>query len=271
MTYSLSLSGYRPDDNCEPALAFVVRVHESDSEIPFHQHRKGQLILALHGSITCEVPHALWLVPPQSAVWIPGGLSHSNRATAGSRLCFLFIEPGAVSMPDTCCTLSVSPLLRELIVALAGRDWRQKAAPQTQRLIRVLFDELTHQPIEHFRLPVSEHPKIRQMIRFMADNPAVRRTLGQWASLLAMSERNLARLIVRETGLNYRRWRQQLQLIQAIRLLVAGTNVQETARALGYESTTAFITVFKQLMGQTPGNYLQSLTLSSAEPRADGK
>ncbi len=31
-----------------------------------------------------------------------------------------------------------------------------------------------------------------------------------------MSERNLARLIVKETGLSFRQWRQQLQLIMAL-------------------------------------------------------
>lgn len=35
-----------------------------------------------------------------------------------------------------------------------------------------------------------------------------------------MSERNLARLIVKETGLSFRQWRQQLQLIMALQGLV---------------------------------------------------
>ncbi|BDH46226.1 AraC family transcriptional regulator [Salmonella enterica subsp. enterica serovar Choleraesuis] len=259
MTHSLSLSGFQPDDHDHKALAFEVKVQQRDSEIPFHQHRKGQLIVALHGGITCEVAHAQWLVPPQYAVWIPGGMRHSNRATANARLSFLFIEPGAIAMPDSCCTLRVSPLLRELILALAQRGLIRHDQPDTQRLIQVLFDELICQPIEHFQLPISEHPKIQAMVRYMAENPDSRRTLAHWAQLLAMSERSLARLVVRETGLNYRRWRQQLQLIQAIRMLITGANVQQTARALGYESTTAFITLFRQLMGQTPGQYLHSL------------
>jgi hypothetical protein len=40
--------------------------------IPRHHHRKGQLILALGGAITCEVENAMLMVPPQYAVWIPG-------------------------------------------------------------------------------------------------------------------------------------------------------------------------------------------------------
>ncbi len=80
----------------------------------------------------------------------------------------------------------------------------------------------------------------------MAQEPARWNTLGQWASVFAMSERNLARLVVKETGLSFRRWRHQLQLIPALQALIAGRNVQQTAQMLGYDSTTAFITMFKK-------------------------
>ncbi len=99
------------------------------------------------------------------------------------------------------------------------------------------------------------HPKIRQMVTMMAEDPARWQTLSQWAAVFAMSERNLARLVVRETGLSFRRWRHQLQLILALQLLIRGQTVQQTAQALGYDSTTAFITMFKKGLGQTPGRY----------------
>ncbi|VEB07554.1 AraC family transcriptional regulator [Klebsiella pneumoniae] len=123
-------------------LPFRIRVVEAEQYIPAHSHRKGQLILALHGALTCEVENAMWMVPPQYAVWVPGQLSHSNRATPGAQVCFLFIEPGAAPMPDRCCTLKISPLVRELILTLAERGGESLAAPATARLVQVLFDEL---------------------------------------------------------------------------------------------------------------------------------
>ncbi|MNI73494.1 HTH-type transcriptional repressor of iron proteins A [compost metagenome] len=80
-----------------------------------------------------------------------------------------------------------------------------------------------------------------------------------------MSERNLARLVVKETGLSFRRWRQQLQLILALQALVDGRNVQQVAHMLGYDSTTAFITMFKKGLGQTPGRYLTGLATVSPQ------
>ncbi len=49
-------------------LPFRIRVVEAEQYIPAHSHRKGQLILALHGALTCEVENAMWMVPPQYAV-----------------------------------------------------------------------------------------------------------------------------------------------------------------------------------------------------------
>ncbi|MEW7311361.1 helix-turn-helix transcriptional regulator [Buttiauxella gaviniae] len=257
MERGLALEGFDPDSSSQPAQAFRIRVAESVKEIPFHQHRKGQLIVALHGGITCEVEQAMWMVPTQYAVWIPGSMPHSNRATTNARICFLFIEPGAVGMPEQCCTLKISPLVRELILHLAQHP--HDDTPAQQRMVQVLFDELPHQPVEQLRLPMSRHPKIHLIAEQLAQNPQERRTLAQWASQLAMSERNLARLVVKETGLNFRRWRQQLQLIIALQLLIDGSTVQQVASELGYDSTNAFITMFKKALGTTPGRYLTAL------------
>lgn len=245
----LRLDGYDPDLHHDAAVAFCIRARDDELFSPRHQHRKGQLILALHGAITCEVENAMWMVPPQYAVWLPGSLPHSNHVTAGAELCFLFIEPAAVVMPERCCTLKISPLCRELILSLARRTDPERAQMPTQCLIQVLFDELPQQPQEQLQLPVSGHPKIRQMVETMAQEPARWNTLGQWASVFAMSERNLARLVVKETGLSFRRWRHQLQLILALQALIMRRNVQQTAQMLGYDSTTAFITMFKKAWG----------------------
>lgn len=164
----------------------------------------------------------------------------------------------------------IAPLCRELILALASKSDAQRLEPATQRLTQVLFDELPQQPQEQMQLPVSDHPKIRRMVATMAKEPAQWQTLGQWASVFAMSERNLARLVVKETGLSFRRWRHQLQLILALQALIDGRNVQQVAQMLGYDSTTAFITMFKKGLGQTPGRYLNGLATASQQSTRPG-
>jgi hypothetical protein len=97
-----------------------VEITEHKSDVPVHQHRQGQLVLALKGGVTCEVPNSIWMVPPRCAVWIPSQMPHSVRATANARICYLFVQPDAVQLPGYCCTLAVSPLVRELIRPSTG-------------------------------------------------------------------------------------------------------------------------------------------------------
>jgi len=51
------------------------------------------------------------------------------------------------------------------------------------------------------------------------------------------------------------RWRQRLQLVRAIELLAAGTSVSEAGWAVGYASTSAFVTAFRRHLATTPGRY----------------
>lgn len=259
MVRQLHLDGFDPDSSPAPAMAFKVKVAESMQEIPFHSHRKGQLILALHGGITTEVEQAMWMVPPHYAVWIPSHMVHSNRATAKAKLCFLFIEPGYVAMPQQCCTLKISPLLRELILHLASQKPSDTPySPEIARVIQVIFDQMPDQPMASLQLPISANPKLRTMVEHLAQAPHENYTLAQWAKTLALSERTLARLIVKETGLNFRRWRQQLQLIISLQRLLEGDSVTQVAETLGYDSTTAFISMFKKSLGNTPARYLKA-------------
>lgn len=254
-----SYRNYDPDVIDLPAVALNVDVAANESEMPTHQHRKGQLVLALRGGVTCEVSDALWMVPPQCGVWIPGGMQHSNRATPNARICFLFVEPGAIKLPNTCCTLSVSPLVREMILYLASVDPQSGYNSHTRRLVRVLLDELARMPVERLHWAISSDPKIRRIAQALVRDPADRSNLAQWADRVAMSERSLARLIVKETGLSFGRWRQQLHLIVALRELAAGMSVQQVSAELGYESVTAFITMFKKSLGRPPAQYFAAL------------
>jgi AraC-like DNA-binding protein len=71
-----------------------------------------------------------------------------------------------------------------------------------------------------------------------------------------MSERTLNRLCTAQTGLSFGRWRRQLHMILALRDLSAGATVQQVSYGLGYESPSAFITMFKKAFGKPPATYV---------------
>ena len=256
----LSLSEALADQDLEKstARAHAVRidVSQNEREAPEHRHRKGQLVMASRGGVTCRVPSGMWMVPPHCGVWVPAGMLHSNVATANARLFFLFIEPGAADLPDRCCTLSLSPLVRELIIEMA--DGSPIATANADTITTLLLSALSQMPMEHLHLPLTDEPRLDRIASALVDSPSDRSTMAQWAKRVAMSENSLARLVQRETGLTFGRWRQQLQLIIAIRSLAAGATVQRVSGDLGYESVSAFITMFKKALGASPAQYLKN-------------
>jgi len=246
-----------------PAMAIRMDFADYEAEGTQHQHRQGQLILALHGAVTCKAESGVWIVPPDCGVWIPGGVPHSNQVTSNARLTYLFVEPGAAMLPDECCTLSVSPMLREMIHRVAEVSESDARDAHVDRLVRVMLDELALMPREKLELPVSDHPKIAMIAAALLADPSDRRTLGQWAEHVAVSERSLKRLMVQQTGLSFGRWRRQLHLVIALRELAGGATVHRVAGDLGYESTTAFIVMFKKALGITPSRYFTDRLLST--------
>ncbi|AHV91834.1 AraC family transcriptional regulator [Bordetella holmesii] len=249
-----------------PAVGIRVDVSDIQSEVPVHRHQQGQLVLALKGAAICEVADALWMVPPHCAVWVPGMMPHSIRATANARLAYLFVQPGAAALPARCCTLGITALVRELVLEMARLPADYPGDGPEQRKATVLLEELTRMPVTTLHLAVSQEPRVRRIARRLAEHPADRRTLGEWAAWVAMSERSLARLVQAETGLSFGRWRQQIHLIEALRLLASGHRVQQVAGALGYDSVTAFISMFKKSLGKPPARYIAEMGLDAAQP-----
>ncbi|MEJ2410446.1 MAG: helix-turn-helix transcriptional regulator [Novosphingobium sp.] len=222
-----------------------------------HVHRKAQLIMAVRGLVTCEVAKGLWMVPPQCALWIPGGMEHRVRAVGEVELYVLFVDPDvADELPAECCTIAIAPLLRELVVAVSRLPPLYDRGGSSGRLIDTMLDQLVIAPVEHLHLPMPTDPRLRRIADALTADPSDRATIGEWAQRVAMSERTLFRLIMRETGMSFGRWRQQFQIMFALERLTDGDAVQVVAFDLGYESASAFITMFKKALGQPPGQYL---------------
>ena len=56
--------------------------------------------------------------------------------------------------------------------------------------------------------------------------------------------------------MSFRSWRQQRRLLRALELLGLGDRVSKIALELGYDSTSAFIAMFRRCLGTTPARYL---------------
>ena len=226
-------------------------------ELAPHHHAKGQIILAQRGALSCEVDGGLWIVPPRSAIWIPGGALHSVKATGALEGYNAFIAPDvAAGLPASCCALSASPLLRELLARAAVLPVFYEETGPNVRLVAVLLDEIAAAGIEDLHLPMPADARLRRVVDLMMAAPAERGTLDGWARRAGLGERTLARLIHRETGMSFGRWRQQLGVMLAVKWLAGGASIQQVAGDLGYESVPSFVTMFRKALGTSPGRYM---------------
>lgn len=253
----VSFTALDPDDFARPLVSFLVRRNVDDDELPIHRHRKGQLVVAAEGSVMCRTLDGLRIVPSNGAVWIPGEIPHSVSMSDNGRSYCVFISPEMSPLPNSCATFSISPMLREMIFHLANLPPLYPLEGPTSRLVQVILDELAQMKAEPLHFPVSSHPKIQRIAAQLLEAPDDRRTIRDWAAEVATSERTLARLIQKHTGMPFGRWRQQLHIVIAVQRLSMGATVQSISQELGYDSPSAFTAMFRKHMGQPPRRYLQ--------------
>lgn len=260
------LANFDPDATDVRTVALGITVEEQEYELPMHRHRKGQLVIALRGGVVCKGQGGLWMVPPGSGVWIPGDVLHSNHVTANGRIVLFFVEPDVPGLPDQCCTLSLTPMIIEMIKHLANAPLADGPPDaQLERIAEVVLGELRKTEIAALHLPIPDDPALTKIANALVADPADRSSVAEWAERVAMSERSLARLVSNKTAMSFGRWRQQLHIIVALQRLAAGLSVQRVSDELGYESVSAFITMFKKALGQSPARYIAAKERSLAD------
>lgn len=227
-----------------------------------HSHRKAQLLYTMEGSLKVDTPAGLWLVPSSCALWIPGGTIHDTRSDGSARIGCIFLEPDIEGkLPDRCVMVLVRPLLRELMLRVLKNGTQPVDAAQERRLAGVLIDEITAAPEPVHDLPRPKDPRLLKLVNGLVDAPSRRITLGDRAGLVGASERTLNRLLSRELGITFSQLRQRLHIRMALHELSQGKHVGTIAFELGYDSSSAFIVMFKTIMGMTPARYTEQSRL----------
>jgi len=224
--------------------------------IEAHHHRRAQLLFASQGTMVVSTDQGIWVVPTQRAVWIPAFVDHAVLARSPLSLRSLYFTPSIVpGMPKACAVVTVSELLRQLILAAVAlpADYDENGADG--RLIGVLLDQILTLPEAPLHLPMPTDGRLRVIAETLSNNPADPRSLEQWAETAGASSRTLTRLFAAETGMTFRQWRQQVRLLEALARLADGDPVTTVALDLGYESQSAFIAMFRKSLGTTPGRY----------------
>lgn len=232
--------------------------YEAGRVIAPHAHAEGQLIYAVHGVMMVSAGEGRWIVPPTRGIWMPAGLPHAIRCIGEVRMRSIYVQPDAAPhLPAHSRAVGISPLLRELILAASEIDAGYAGNSRDGRVMRLLLDELHALPVLPLHLPQPADPRLRRICSRLLAAPHDATTLGDWARRLAVDAKTLQRLFARETGMTFGKWRQQARLLHGLERLARGDKVVDVALALGYDSPSAFATMFKRQFGLAPSEFFR--------------
>jgi len=235
-------------------------VGDSSEYVPMHSHAWGQLLFLTEGLVKASAKGAgTWIVPPQRAVWLPAHIEHDIKVIHTVKMRNVYIAPqAALHLPTSCQVINVSSLLRELIIALAGLQPLYDEQGADGRLVDVFLDQLHLSEEMPLHLPQPRSDTLLKITGALSARPEQHFSMQHWQQTLGISSRTLARKFSEETGMTYSQWRQQAILLNALQRIAQGEAVANIALDLGYQSQSAFISMFKKALGKTPGQYFSS-------------
>jgi len=222
----------------------------------WHAHPRAQLLHAIEGVMTIRSEQGSWVVPPSRALWLVAGMEHEVRMSGTVRIRTIFIDAVAIEhLPRQSCVVSVSPLLRELLVAAVSIPLDYPGHGRDARLMHLLVDEIRTADVLPLHLPMPDEPRLRRICDSLMATPADSATADQWAARLGVTARTVHRLFVRETGMTFAQWRDQARLLFALQRLAQGDRVIDVAFDCGYASQSAFTAMFRRHFGKPPSEF----------------
>ncbi|MDR0216905.1 MAG: helix-turn-helix transcriptional regulator [Comamonas sp.] len=243
-------------DGADLPVSGVVERYPAGHQVPAHNHPYGHLIYATEGLLLVQASSGQWLVPPTTAVWLRPNVQHCLTATTAVSACGIFIrEDLSVQLPERDCVLHVTPLVRELVAALAVQQ--AAAAQRRSRLLgELLLEELKALAPLPLHLPWPEDALMRQICEALVQEPARAVNADAIASQHALTTKTLHRRFLKSTGMNLGKWRQQMRLMASIQLLLQGMTITSVALESGYESHSAYTVAFKKNFGCPPSEFV---------------
>lgn len=238
-------------------FAGMAKDFPDDFWIAPHSHPRAQLTWAVSGVMTVTAARGSWVVPPNRALWIPARTRHAIRMSGAVAMRAIYVDPGVAGAAGADCkVIPVSPLLRALMLELVAAPLDYDEGGRIGHASAMLLDEIrTAVPLPlHIPMPVDR--RLLRVCEALLREPGRRDSLDQWALWAGASSRTLARLFERETGSHFVHWRQQVRLAAALARLAQKEDIAAVARALGYDSASAFSAMFRRTLGRTPREYL---------------
>ena len=224
-----------------------------------YQHHQAQCIFVHSGVLAIITEHGRYFVPPQQAIIIPAEALHELLAKTEVKLSiFHFITEQAEPLPTSTQVITVEPLLTALMNESLKISNEYQWQSSDGRLLRLIRDKLSQANSLDTFLPYPKDNRLTNITERLLKHPSLKSDLNFWGKFVSASPRTLSRVFKKETNITYSEWRQRLNIQIAIKHLSLGDSINSIAELLGYESSSAFIYMFRKQMGVSPSQFLKN-------------
>lgn len=256
------------------AMPYTISIKRFPVEdiVPLHYAQTIEILLCedLYGEIVIDNRH--YPLGGQQLFVIPPYTIHSNNIRPGSGTMFVFkidfhemnryIDVENVLAISGCQLGQLSylcpeyPAVRAIVDGLIQRDGDLiRCLPLILELLSVLSRHT-----EPNRNDVSSHTRfksssLQDLIRWTNENYARKITIDEVAAMTGYSKFHFCSRFKSQTGMTYMRFLNSVRVSHACLMLQNGDSVQTVCRSCGFENSSYFIQVFKQIQHLTPHQY----------------
>jgi AraC-like DNA-binding protein len=239
---------------------WVVRTSSADIKaatvLGSHSHEWHQLIYVSAGLMSVASEAGSWVAPATWAIWVPAGVRHGIRFVVDSAFRTAYFRPDWVdNYPRSCTVVSVSALLRELILRAVKIGQLDRRRPLETAIATLIVSELQVSGARSLSLKQPTGAAMYRAATLIINRDSQAATLSSLARAVGTGTRTLERQFFAETGMTPGRWRQHQAMLAGLELLATGTAIKSVAAHAGYRTASAFIAAFRKIFGTTPRNY----------------
>lgn len=250
------------DLNLTPPNPLYFRYQQmlANTQCSSHQHPWGQICWISLGIMEISLEQQELITPANFLVWIPAHTPHAAYVRQALDYTSIYVSGElAQLLPQATCLLAQTPLISALISDFCQRQVSHMQNASDHHQAKLLITRLSQCERAANFLPSSQDRLLLPILNTLQAEPNNDRSLASWAKEVHSTERTLARRFQKELGMSFGQCRNRIRLLQALAWLKEDKSIQDIAWRLGYGSPSAFIAMFKQLIGFSPERYRRQM------------
>lgn len=237
-----------------PPSGGVARHTQFDDKTHTHEH--GQLTYTAEGVLYLQIDNRLFIIPPNMGIYIPPNCQHRVSKDKALRIENVYFDQEHLDLlPAAPQLIHLSRLAIEIIAKICTLKNKEEYKLHNS-LFNILVQEIKSSPHIDYAIKIPTDSRLLKIYTLFNENQQLKfPSLSEAAAYIHVSDKTLTRLFIKDTGLNFVTWKQQFLFTKAIELLQQYKQTTLVAYQLGYNSESAFITMFKKMSGGKKPSY----------------